>query len=74
MPESQAMTRLGQHAGLNRLVDRREQVRHAAVQHDRKIRNREVHAQQGRRPQHVAHRPSHEAKPVRYGRGQGTWH
>ena len=73
MPESEAIAGFGQHAGGTRLVNRRDQVRHAAAQHDRQIRNRELHAQQGRRPQHLARRPGHEAKAVRYGRRQGAW-
>jgi len=55
------------------LVDRRDQVRHAAPQHNRRIRDREIRAEQGRRPQHRPHRPGHKSKAVRYGRRQRAW-
>ena len=70
MPEPQAGAGLGQHAGGARLVHRRDQVRHAAAQHDRQVMTGEIHAEQGRRPQHLAHRPGHEAEPVRDRRRQ----
>ena len=70
MPEPEAVAGLGQHASGARLVHRRDQVRHAASEHDRQIGDREIRAEQGRRPQHVAHRAGHEAEAVRYGRGQ----
>ena len=72
MPEPEAVAGLGQHAGGTCLVHRRDQVRHAAAQHDRQIGDREIHAQQGRRPQYLARRPGHEAKAVGDGRGQGA--
>ena len=70
MPEPETVAGLGQHASGACLVHRRDQVRHAASEHDRQIGDREIRAEQGRRPQHVAHRAGHEAEPVRYGRGQ----
>ena len=56
MPEPEAAAGLGQHAGRAGLVHGRDQVGHAAAQHDRQVRHGEVHAQQGRRPQHLTHR------------------
>jgi len=73
MPEPQAVAGLGQHAHGTCLVDRRDQVRHATPKHDRQIRDREIRAEQGRRPQHLTHRPGHKAQAVRYGRRQGAW-
>ena len=70
VPEPEAVAGLGQHASGACLVHRRDQVRHAAAEHDRQIGDREIRAEQGRRPQHIAHRPGHEAEAVRYGRGQ----
>ena len=70
MPEPEAVPGLGQHAGRARLVHRRDQVRHAAAQHDRQVGDREIHAEQGRRPQHLPHRPGGEAEAIRDGRGQ----
>ena len=45
MPEPEAVARLGQHAGGTRLVNRRDQVRHAATQHDRQVGDREIRAE-----------------------------
>ena len=73
MPEPEPAAGLGQHAGGACLVHRRDQVRHAAAQHDAQITDREIRAEQGRGPQHLAHRPVHEAEAVRYGRRQGAW-
>jgi hypothetical protein len=74
MPEPEVGAGLGQYAGGTRLFHRRDQVRHAAVQHDRQVMNREIHAEQGGRAQYLAHWPGGEAKPVRYRRRQGAWH
>jgi hypothetical protein len=38
MPEPQAVAGLGQHADGTCLVNRRDQVRHAAAEHDRQVR------------------------------------
>ena len=73
VPEPEAVAGLGQHASGACLVHRRDQVRHAAAEHDRQIGDREVRAEQGRRPQHITHGPGHEAEAVRYGRGQRAW-
>ena len=70
MPEPEAAAGLGQHADGTRLVHRRDQVRHAAAQYDRQIGDREIHPEQGRGPQHLAHRPGDEAEAVRDRRGQ----
>ena len=70
MPEPEARGRTRPARRGARLVHRRDQVRHAASEHDRQVGDREVRAEQGRRPQHVAHRAGHEAEAVRYGRGQ----
>ena len=76
MPESQAGAGLGEHAGGAGLVDGREQVRHATVQHDRQVRHGEVDPKQGGRTQHLTHGCGHEAQPVRDRRrqrgGRGT--
>ena len=71
MPESEAVARLGQHASGARLVDRRDQVCHAAAEHDGQIGDREVRAEQSRRPQYSrtdpATNPSRSAiAPVPY--------
>jgi hypothetical protein len=70
MPEPQAATGFGQHADGTCLADHRDQVRHAAPKHDGQIRDREFRAEQGRRPQDLAHRSGHEPEAVRYGRRQ----
>ena len=72
MPEAQAVGGLGQHADGTCLVHRRHQVRHVTAQHDGQIGDREVRAEQGRRPQDVPYRTGHEAEPIRYRRGQGA--
>ena len=72
MPESEAIAGLRQHADGTRLVHGRDQVRHPAAKHRGQIRDREVHAEQGRGPQHLAHRPGHEVEAVRDGRRQGA--
>ena len=73
MPEPEAVAGLGQHARRACLVDRRDQVRHAAAQHDRQVRHGEIHAEQGRRPQYLPHRRGNEAQAVGYGRRQRAW-
>ena len=55
-----------------RLVHRRDQVGHAAAEHDGQVGHGEVHAEQGGGPQHLPHRAGHEAEPVGDGRGQGA--
>ena len=72
MTEPEAVAGLGQHASGARLVDRRDQVRHAAAEHDGQVGDREVRAEQRRRPQYLAHRPGDKSEPVGYGRGQGA--
>ena len=72
MPESEAAAGLGQHADGACLVYGRDQVSNTAVQHDRQVRDREVHAEQGRCLQDLAYRPGDKAKAVRDGRGQGA--
>ena len=72
MPESQAVAEFGEHAGRARLVHGGDQVRHATAQHDREVGHGEVDPEQGRRPQHLAHRAGDEAEPVRDGRRQGA--
>ena len=72
VPEAKAVTRFGEHARDARLVDSREQVRQAAAEHDRQVGDLEVHAEQRRSPQHVAHRAGDETKAVRDHRGQGA--
>jgi len=73
MPEPQAVAGLGQHADRARLVDRRDQVRHAAAQHDGQIGDGEFHPEQGRRPQYLAYRPGDKVEAVRYRGRQGAW-
>ena len=72
MPEPEAGAGLGQHPGGTRLLHRRDQVRHAAAQHDRQIGDRELHPEQRRRLQCLARGPGDEAEAVGYGRGQGA--
>ena len=72
MPEPQAVAGFGQHAGGACLVHGRDQVRHTAAQHDRQVRHREIHTEQGRRPQHLTHRAGDKAEAVRDGRRQGA--
>ncbi len=74
MAEPEAVAGLGQHACGARLVHRRDQVGDAAAQHDRQIPHRELDAEQGGRPQHLAYRPGHEAQAVRDGRRQRPGH
>ncbi len=72
MPEPQAVAGSGQHAHGTRLVHRRDQVGNAAAQHGGQIGDREVRAEQGRRPQDLADRTGDEAEAVRYRRGKGA--
>ena len=69
MPEPEPVTGLGQHAGGAGLVHRREQVGRAPAQDDGQVRDSEIHAEQGRRPQYLPHRPGGEAEAIRDGRG-----
>ena len=64
MPEPEGVAGLGQHARGAGVVDGRDQVCHAAAQHDRQVRHGKVHAQQGRRPQYLTHRPGNKAQAV----------
>ena len=73
MPEPETLAGFGQHTGRERLVKNPDQIRDAAAQDDRQIRDREVHAQQGRRPQDLTHRPRNKAKAIRYGRRERAW-
>ena len=70
MTEPETGAEFRQHTGSTGLLNRRDQVRHAAAEHDRQVGDREIRAEQGRRAQDLTHRPGHEAKTVRYGRGQ----
>ena len=70
VPEPQAVPGLGRHTDGARLVHRREQVRDALAQDRGQVSNREVRAEQGRRPQYLADRTGHETEPVRNRRGQ----
>ena len=72
VPEPEAPAGLGQHADGTCFVHCRDQVGHAAIQHDRQIRDREIRAEQRRRPQDIAHRAGHEVQAVRDGGGQGA--
>ena len=72
MPEPEAGAGLGQHPGGTRLVHRRDQLGHAAAQHDRQVGDRELHPEQRRCLQCLACRPSDEAEAIGYGRGQGA--
>ena len=72
MPEPQAIAGFGEYAGGPGLINGRDQARHTAPQHDREVRHREVHSEQGCRPQHLMHRPGNKAQAVRDGRRQGA--
>jgi hypothetical protein len=50
VPEPEALACLGQHTRGACLVHRRDQVRHAASEHNRQIGDGEIRAEQGRRP------------------------
>jgi hypothetical protein len=73
MPEPETTVRFSQNASGTCLINRREQVRHGAAEHEHQIRDREVSAKQSRLLQHLTHWPAHEAEAVRYGPWQGAW-
>jgi hypothetical protein len=68
MPEPKTTVRFGQNASGTCLINRWEQVRHGAAEHEHQIRDGEVSAEQSRLLQHLTHWPGHEAEAVRYGR------
>ena len=68
MPEPKTTVRFSQNASGTCLINRREQARHGAAEHEHQISDGEVSAEQSRRLQHVAHWPGHEAEAVRYRR------
>ncbi len=73
MPESEVAARLGQDAGGTRLVESMNQIGDPASKDGRQVRHGEVHAEQRRCLQDLAHLARDEAQAVGNGRRQGVW-